>query len=197
MGYFLSLYIVDLDTVAGVVGSKDDGHFERISVECAAAMAQLDEDYAEHIADGAPTAVQALRTVIDGGPFDQRYANDYLDVYESMCSVLGAELDNLWGPLDFGWPARVDKGLAALGMRVSVRAFAGNRLPAGLPHPTQAGCGEWTERDCLAALDRWTATLPEQRAALEPDVLEGIEDCVAWMQEVKRFPGTSIVGFWG
>ncbi|MEV6430719.1 hypothetical protein [Nocardia sp. NPDC051463] len=197
MGYFLSLYIVDLNTVDEVVGSKDDGHFARISTECAETMAQLDEDYAGQIADGAPSAAQAVRTVIDGGPFEHRHANDYLDVYESMCSVFGAALDDLWGPLQFDWPAKVDKGLAALGMRVSVRAFAGNRLPAALPHPTLAGCGEWAEQDCLAALDRWAATLPEQRAALEPDVLEGIEDCVAWMREVKRFPGTSIVGFWG
>jgi hypothetical protein len=197
VGYFLSLYVVDLETVDGMVGSKDNGHFERISVECAEDMTQLDEDSTEHIAEGAPTAAEALRAVIDGGPFDQRYANDYLDVYESMCSVLGAELDNLWGPVDFDWPARVDKGLTALGMRVSVRTFASNRLPTGLPHPTMAGYGAWAEQDCSAALDRWAATLPEQRAGLEPDVLEGIENCVAWMQEVKRFPGTSIVGFWG
>jgi hypothetical protein len=197
VGYYLSLYLVDLDSLNAVVGSGDDRHFDRIAVECAEAMAQADADCADRIAEGAPTAAEALRSVIDGGPFSHRYANDYLDAYESVCSVLGAESDGVWGPFDFAWPSRIDKGLAALGIRLSVRAFAGQRLPGGLPAPAAAGHGQWSGPDCWAALGQWEAALPDQRNELAPDVLEGIEDFVAWIREIKRFPGASIVGFWG
>ncbi|WP_227996177.1 DUF7691 family protein [Nocardia australiensis] len=197
MGYYLNLYLVDLDAVDAMVGSGDQSHIDRIAGECAEELAASDGSCADRIAAGAPTAAEALATVIEGGPFEHRYANDYLDAYESICSVIGVDLDTVWGPFEFDWPARVDKGLTALGIRVGVRMFAGTRLPGGLPDSNHAGFGSWTEQDCLDALQQWEATRPEQRAELDPDVLEGIEDCVAWMREVKRFPGARIAGFWG
>ena len=57
-----------------VVGSGDDRHFDRIAVECAEAMAQADADCADRIAEGAPTAAEALRSVIDtSGPYSSQW----------------------------------------------------------------------------------------------------------------------------
>ncbi|MGW0249844.1 DUF7691 family protein [Nocardia goodfellowii] len=197
MSYSLSLYLVDLDKVRSAIGSGDDKLRRMIGGRFEARFAHDDEYFADEIAAGAPKKYEAVRAVLDGGPFDGSYGHLYGYAYQAICEFHGRFLDNSsFSPFRSGWLELVDEGMAALGMDARVGDFWYGSLPAALPRPEFVPCyGEWTADECAKLLEQWAATTPEQYADLDPYVLEAIESCVGWARAARAEPGTGVAGF--
>jgi hypothetical protein len=198
MSYGLGMYLVDLDEVHGVIGSQNVKLRRMIGGRFKAAFAAADKWFDEEIADGAPSRYEALRAVIDGGPFDDHYAFQYGYAYRMICEFLGRPLfNNCFSPFHSGWLERVDQGLDELGIKaVSVSDFSYNLQLPPLPCPDELpGYGEWSPKECREALTQWEASTPAQREAIDGGVLEAIESCVAWMRQAQTEDGMGIVGF--
>ncbi|GAA4897219.1 hypothetical protein LX16_1162 [Stackebrandtia albiflava] len=187
MSFSLSPYLVDLRKARGAIGSEDEKLRRMIGGKFKAAMAHADDWFADQIAGGAPTRYDALRAVVDGGPFDDAYGFQYGYAFEMICGFFGRSLNNnAFSPFRSGWLARVDEGLAALGVTaVEVSEFSYGSPPAPLPRPAEfvPAYGEWSPKQCRTALAQWNAATAEAREALDPEVLEAVESCVAWMRE--------------
>ncbi|MFI5804733.1 hypothetical protein [Streptomyces sp. NPDC051561] len=198
MSYSLSLYLVDPAKVRGVVGSGDD-KLRRMMGGAFKTQFPHDDDYFSHeIERGAPTRYDALRAVIAGGPFVEEFAWQYGYAYEMVCRFHGRSLfNNCFSPFRSGWLEEVDKGLVALGIRaVEISGFSYSSLPGELPRPDFVpGYGEWSAQECSSALKQWEASTPEQRAALDSEVLEAIESVVGWLVKAREKEGAGVVGF--
>ncbi|MEU8899692.1 hypothetical protein [Nocardia sp. NPDC048505] len=197
MSYSLSLYLVDLATARSAIGSEDDKLRRMMGGRFQARFAHDDEYWADDIAAGAPRKYDAVRAVIDGGPFDTAYAHLYGYAYQSICEFHGRFLDNSsFSPFRGRWLELVDEGMKELGLDARVSDFWYGSLPAGLPRPDFVpGYGEWSAGDCATLLRQWAATTPEQYAELDPYVLEAIESCVGWARAARAQPGKGVAGF--
>ncbi|WP_194813955.1 hypothetical protein [Nocardia sp. XZ_19_385] len=197
MSYSLSLYLVDLATVRSAIGSKDDKLRRMMGGRFKTQFAHSDEYWSSEIAEGAPTKYEAVRAVIDGGPFDDSYAYLYGYAYQAICEFHGRFLDNSsFSPFRSGWLELVDEGMVALGLDARISDFWYGSLPAELPRPDFVPCyGEWTADECTKLLEQWAATTPEQYADLDPYVIEAIESCVGWARAARAKPGAGIAGF--
>lgn len=195
MSLSLSLYVVDPDAVQAVVGSGDIRTRRAIGGRFKREMAQDDDYFADRIEEGAPTRYEALTAVVDGGPFVREHAFQYGYAYRMIADFHGRRLySNNFSPFRFGWLARVDEGLAALGVRAVTVSEFGYGLPDPLPDTDLPGHGVWTPPVCTTALDQYNAADPAAFAALDPEVREAVEDCGAWLNEAVA-SGRGIVGF--
>ncbi len=204
MSSSLSVYLLDVTATRALVGSRDDQLLEVIRAEFGDSLARDDDYFSHAIAKGAPTAYEALRAVIYGGPFsdDQDHAFQYGYAYDRLCSLTGSFLDNsCFTPHRGDWLSVVDQGLTALGITaVSVAAFGCNDLPEPLPYTYTPGCGEWTPEAITQALEQFEATkraVDESGHAppLEPEVVEAVMQCLGWMRHAKARPGFGVIGF--
>ncbi|MET2715680.1 hypothetical protein ABXV03_08025 [Streptomyces harbinensis] len=198
MSYGLNLFLVDPALVRGIVGGRDEKQRRMMGGRFKRAMARDDDWFADRIAEGAPTAYEALRAVIDGGPFDPAHAFQYAYAYQRICEFHGRRLDNSsFSPFRYGWLGRVDEGLTALGVTaVEVTSFTYADFPAPLPRPEELpGHGTWSAADCARALEQWEATTPDQRAALDPEVREAVESIADWLRHTAAKPDAGVLGF--
>jgi hypothetical protein len=198
MSYSLSIYVVELDRVKGAIGSRDDKLRRMIGGRFKAQLTHDDDWFADEIAAGAPTRYEAVRAVVDGGPFDPAYGFQYGYAYQTICQFYGRFVDNRYFSAFRGrWLDHIDDGLATLGIKaVSVRAFMYHSLPPSLPQPDELpGYGEWTPEQCAEALVQWESTTPPQREEVDHEVLAAIESCVEWIREAQARPGWGIAGF--
>ncbi|MFJ8584386.1 hypothetical protein ACIRD2_06965 [Streptomyces sp. NPDC093595] len=199
MSYSLSPYLVDLAVVRGAVGSGDVKLRRMIGGRFKQRLAHDDDYFADEIERGAPTRYDALRAVIDGGPFDAapEFAFQYGYAYRMICEFHGRFLfNNHFSPFRGSWLEEVDAGLSALGITaVAVTDFMYGSVPDPLPHRDLPGYGEWSAEQCARGLAQWEASTPEQRGALDPEVLEAVESCVDWMREARAREGFGIAGF--
>lgn len=184
----MRVFAVQLDMLHDAVGSRDEKLVQRISRYSAEAWSSEDDYWSDEIADGAPTSSAALRAVIDGGPFDEHYGHRYRWAYQNICEFLFADYgmsDEYFSGFRSGWLEDVGKGLEQLGIttaQLSNLVYLGS--PALLPGSEGLQSGEWDNATCRAGLDQWHASTPEQRAALHPEVLGAVVNCVGWMAEV-------------
>lgn len=198
MSYSLSLYAVNLAQVREAVGSGDQKLRRMVGGRFKREMARDDEWFSDQIGNGAPTRYEALRAVIDGGPFDESHAFQYAYAYKMLCEFHGRFLDNSsFSPFRGRWLDVVDEGLASLGVKaVSVGEFTYGSLPSPLPRPDDLpDYGEWSPDECREGLAQWEAAAPERKAALDPEVLEAAESCAGWMRQVTEREGYGIAGF--
>ncbi|QBS39918.1 hypothetical protein [Nocardia sp. CS682] len=198
MSYSLSVYVVELDRVRAAIGSRDDKLRRMIGGRFKAQLAHADDWFAEEIANGAPARYDAVRAVIDGGPFDEVYGFQYAYAYQTICQFYGRFLDNRYfSPFRGSWLEQVDEGLAELGIKaISLADFVYHALPAALPQPDELpGYGEWTPEQCAEALVQWESTAPKQREDVDHEVLAAIESCMEWIREAQARPGWGIAGF--
>ncbi|XVQ12692.1 DUF7691 family protein [Spirillospora sp. CA-255316] len=198
MSYSLSLYLVDLAKVNGAIGGQDDKLRRMIGGRFKSQLAHDDEYFASEIEAGAPTRYDAVRAVIEGGPYDESYAFQYAYAYELICQFYGRRLfNNHFSPFRGAWLETVDEGLAALGIKaVSVTDFMYGTVPSELPTPEHLPCyGEWSADQCAEALTQWEATTQEQRDSLDHEVLEAIQSCIEWTREAQNRPGWGVAGF--
>ncbi|MFC4564031.1 hypothetical protein ACFO4E_19385 [Nocardiopsis mangrovi] len=186
MSYGLSVYVIDLGLARGAIGSRDEKLRRMIGGRFKRWMASDDQQFSFEIERGAPTRYDALRAVIDGGPFDEEYAFQYGYSYKLVCEFHGRPcFNNHFSPFRGDWLETVDKGLSALGIdAVEVAEFSYGSLPAELPRPEHLpSYGEWTVDQCRRALAQWEAGTAEQRQALDGEVLAAIESCAKWWRD--------------
>ncbi|MCX5207144.1 hypothetical protein OG897_37785 [Streptomyces sp. NBC_00237] len=198
MSYSLSLFLVDPAKVRSVIGSGDDKLRRMMGGRFKAEFPRHDDYFASEIEQGAPTRYDALRAVIAGGPFDERFGFQYGYAYEMVCRFHGRWLDNSgFSPFRGSWLETVDEGLQQIGVTaVEVTDFNYGSLPSELPGPEFVPCyGEWSAEDCQKALAQWEASTPEQRAELDSEVLEAVETAVGWLKQARERPGAGVVGF--
>ncbi|MGW7416341.1 DUF7691 family protein [Streptomyces sp. NPDC054863] len=198
MSYSLTLYLVDPGTVRGAVGSGDDKLRRMIGGRFKAQIRHDDDWFASEIERGAPTRADAVRAVLEGGPFDAEFAFQYAYAYKLVCEFYGRSLfNNHFSPYRGDWLEEVDKGLKAVGIEaVEITEFSYGSLPEGLPRPDDLpGYGEWSAEECRTALTQWEASTPEQRAALDSEVLAAVESIVEWLRQAGAKEGAGVVGF--
>ncbi|WP_251058572.1 MULTISPECIES: hypothetical protein [unclassified Streptomyces] len=175
MSSSLSVFLLDPKVARGFVGSCDDELIEAVHANFRDEMASEDDWSASSIANGAPTAAEALHAVVYGGPFDEdrQHAFQYGYAYKRLCSLTGSFLDNsCFCPFRGDWLELVDEGLEALRINaVSVAEFGRYRgLPDPVPSYDLPRCGEWTHDRCLEALAQFEQAKRDGHApALDPE----------------------------
>ncbi|MFI2609264.1 hypothetical protein [Kitasatospora sp. NPDC018619] len=201
MSSFLRAYLVDPAELRARVGSGNDGAVEEALAYFGPSLDRSDEHFADEIAQGAPTALEALRAVVHGGPFseDEDHAFQYGYAYRRLCWLVGQPLEvDSFGPFRGNWLEVVDEGLEAYGVTaVSVADFQyRGGLPAGLPSCDVPSCGTWSAEDCRTALERFERAECEGRApAPEREVAEAVAEVVGWLRLARHRGDGDIVGF--
>lgn len=198
MSSSLSVYLLDVAATRAFVGSRDEQLLEAIRANSRDDLARDDDYHRRAIERGAPTADEALRAVVYGGPFSdsREHAFQYGYAYERLCSLTGVFLPNdCFTPHKGDWLSVVDEGLKALGITaVSVEAFSHGAPPAPLPYTFTPGCGEWTPEHIAQALKQFEETKRED-PPLEPEVVEAAMQCLGWMRRAEVRPGLGVIGF--
>ncbi|GHE31289.1 hypothetical protein GCM10017771_47620 [Streptomyces capitiformicae] len=193
------MYLLDVAATRALVASRDEQLLDVIRSKFGDDLARDDDWFKSEIEDGAPTAYEALRAVVHGGPFsEEEHAFQYGYAYKRLCSLTGSFLDNSsFTPHRGDWLSVVDEGLTALGITaVSVEEFGYSDLPAPLPRTYMPGCGQWTHEQCLRALEQFEATKAKgQPPALEPEVVEAVMECIGWLRHAESRSGFGVIGF--
>ena len=198
MSMGLSVYLVDLRVARDAIGSGDVKLRRMIGGRFKRQIASADEQFSHEIEQGAPSRYEALRAVIEGGPFDDRYGFQYGYAYQLVCEFYGKALfNNDFSPYRGSWLEDVDAGLAQLGIKaVELTEFTYGSPPSPLPRPEWVPeYGEWSPEECREALAQWESTTPDQRQAVDREVREAIESCVGWFREAQKKDGFGIAGF--
>ncbi|MFJ9815074.1 hypothetical protein ACIRU3_07340 [Streptomyces sp. NPDC101151] len=196
----LSVYLLDVAATRALVGSGDEQLLEAVRGNFSDDLARDDDYFRHEIEQGAPTAYEALRAVVHGGPFgeDKDHAFQYGYAYKRICELTGSFLSNdCFMPFRGDWLSVVDEGLAALRITaVSVESFSYADLPGPLPYTCVPGCGEWTPEQIARALEQFEATKAAGHAPpLEPEVVEAVMQCLGWMRHAADRPGFGVIGF--
>ncbi|GAA0988215.1 hypothetical protein GCM10009551_042740 [Nocardiopsis tropica] len=197
MSYSLTTYVVDLDVLHASVGSKDDKLRRMIGGRFKQHLSGFDDQFSHVSDEGGPSIRDAIRAVIEGGPFDEQYGFVYGYAYKWICAFHGRSLfNNDFSPMRSGWLETVDKGLAELGVTaVGVEEFSFGCVPSPLPAPELEPCyGEWSLTECRKALEQWEAATDEGKAALDPSVLSAAESCMDWCRTAVA-AGRGVAGF--
>ncbi|WP_418955562.1 DUF7691 family protein [Streptomyces tritici] len=201
MSSSLSAYLLDLKATRALVGSGDEELLKAVRDNFGAEMAADDSWFSSEIAEGAPTAYEALRTVVQGGPYPERgpYVFQYGYAYKRLCSLTGLFLDNSsFCPFRGDWLETVDEGLRALRITAVSVAELGyyDGFPKGLPTYDLPRCGEWTHEQCLEALEQFERTKQDGHAPpLDREVLDAVMDVIGWLRRAEARPGFGVVGF--
>jgi hypothetical protein len=195
------VYLLDPQAARALVGSRDDQLLQVVRESFGDDLASSDDWFSSEIDKGAPTAFEALRAVVQGGPFleNKEYAFQYGYAYKRLCSLTGSFLDNSsFCPFRGDWLEVVDEGLRALRITaVSVAEFGYyGGMPEGVPAYDLPRCGEWTHEQCLEALEQFEATKRDGHAPpLEPEVVDAVMDVIGWLRHAEARPGFGVVGF--
>jgi len=186
-------YVVDLDVLNGSIGSKNDKLRRMIGGRFKQYLAGFDQQF-----DDGPVIYEAIRAVIDGGPFDEQYGYKYAYAYKWICEFHGRALDNSdFSPMNAGWLETVDEGLAELGVTaVDLGDLSQGSVPSPIPTPddTFPGYGEWSLTECQKALEQWKSVTEERKTTLDPEVLDAVESCMGWC-ETAAAAGRGVAGF--
>ncbi len=197
MSYALTPYVVDLDVLHSALGSKDDKLRRMIGGRFKKHLDFDDSQFDSIIEEGGPTIRDAIRAVIEGGPFDDRHGTMYGYAYKWICEFHGrAQFNNDFSPMRSEWLEVVDEGLKDLGVSaISVEEFSFGGLPSPIPAPDfLPGYGEWSLAECQEALAQWEAATGEAKSSLEPEVLRAAESCLDWCRNATA-AGRGVVAF--
>jgi len=193
MGYGVTAYAVDMDSVRALLGSRDEGAFEAQNERLDAG--EIDE-LIESSLDGepGPRASDVLRQMVFGEAYDTRLGFAYAYVFEQLCRSHGQFLDNsAWMPIRFGFFEQIGRALERAGVSsdaFNVECLISRKTPIPLPpideFPAVGGLAEDEvepaaealakadlnaisdvyEREAIEALRDWTQRCAERRRAL-------------------------------
>ncbi|MFD8595468.1 hypothetical protein ACFV1L_10745 [Kitasatospora sp. NPDC059646] len=206
MSSSLHVYLLDVAATRALVGSGDDRFLETLRAEFADRLAEADEYFEDEIADGAPSAYEALRAVVHGGPFTapEQYVFQYGYAYERLCEFTGRFLPNdSFTPHRGDWLSVVDRGLTDLGVTaVSVTDFAHGAAPAPVPPSCTPGCGSWTPDQVALGLRQFGDTMEAVEAGRIPlpplgdqSLVDAVFQALGWMKAAAERPGHGVIGF--
>lgn len=195
MSNSLTTYVVDLDLLKASVGSGDD---ELRRMICDRFEQRLDRFFYFGGADDLPIR-DAIRAVIEGGPFERRHGTVYNYAYKWICEFHGSHLDDSdFSPMrSSGWLETVDEGLKAVGVTaVGVEGFTFGHAPDPIPEPDflLPASSTWGLEECRKALEQWAAATEEDKAALDPYVRQAAESCMEWCRAADT-TGLGVAGF--
>lgn len=197
MSFALTTYVVDLDVLHASVASQDDKLRRMIGGRFSQHLDFYDSQF-DHVTDeGGPSIRDAIRAVIEGGPFDEQYGFMYGYAYKWICEFHGRFLDNShFSPMKAGWLETVDEGLKELGVTaVSVTGLSYGSPPAPIPSSgNESGGGEWSHEECQKALEQWEAATDEAKSGLDPYVLEAAQSAMEWCR-IAATVGRGVAGF--
>lgn len=90
--------MLDVEQLRAVLGSRDATLEAEIIGGCFTTVRYYFVGWAGgRIGHGGPTLTDAVSALLNGGPFDHRYAYQYGYALEPICAAVGEELDNsLW-----------------------------------------------------------------------------------------------------
>lgn len=191
-------YVVDLNTLHSSVASNDDKLRRMIGGRFKQHLASFDTQF-DHVVDaGGPGIRDAIRAVIEGGPFDDEHRFMYSYAYKWICEFHGRSLVNdRFCPMKAGWLETVDEGLCELGVTaVRVTDLSYGSVPSPIPRPNDftPSYGEWSLVECQKALEQWEAAADESKAALDTYVREAVESCMDWCRTASSV-GRGVAGF--
>ncbi|KJS61625.1 hypothetical protein [Streptomyces rubellomurinus] len=200
MSSFLTVYLTDVEGKHELVGCADEEVVAEVADYFDAGLARADAESADEIANGAPTAREALRAVVFGGPYDEEYGHQYRSAYRRLCAIDATDLDNRsFGPFRGRWLDVVDEGLRAHGITaVSLEDFFyGSGFPAGLPYSPDLSCGEWSPARCREALRQFESAEREGRPApaLDRAVSEAVQEVLGWLRLAREVDTYGVIGF--
>ncbi|MGW6058995.1 DUF7691 family protein [Streptomyces sp. NPDC055189] len=205
MSSSLSVYLLDVAATRALIGSRDEQLLAVIRENYAAQLARDDQESSFAIEEGAPTALEALTAVVNGGPFstDENHAFQYGYAYLRLCDLTGSFLaNNCFTPHRGDWLSDVDAGLTARGITaVSTEDFFFGSLPGPLPRGADTpDSGEWTHEQCTKALEQFEAAQRAidaggQAPRLEPEVDRAVKQCLGWIRHAAARPGYGVIGF--
>lgn len=198
MSYGLMTYVVDLDVLNGSVGSKDAKMRRMIGGRFKQHLAHFDDQSSPLTEDEHLPIYEAIRAVIDGGPFDEKHSVTYNYAFKWICEFHGRFLDNSnFSPMKAGWLETVGEGLAELGVTaVRVEDLGMGSAPSPIPISSEGfPCyGEWSLAECEKALAQWEEVTEEPKAAIDPYVLQAAESCMGWCGTAVA-AGRGVAGF--
>ncbi|MFH8384410.1 hypothetical protein ACH4E7_26290 [Kitasatospora sp. NPDC018058] len=199
MSSFLTVYLTNLEDKHTLAGCASEAVLEEVRGFFGTGLDRADQEFADQIADGAPSAYEALRAVVYGGPFDKEHAFQYGYAYQRLCRIDASVLDNRsFGPFRGLWLDEVDQGLRAYGVTaVSVSDFQyGSDFPTELPYCAEVSCGEWSPEQCRGALRQFELAEREGRTpALEREVAEAVGEVLGWLRRAQEVEEYGVIGF--
>ena len=198
MSYGLMVYVVDLDVLNGSVGSKDVKMRRMIGGRFKKQLSHFDDRFGRFTEGEYLPIYEAIRAVIDGGPFDAEHSVVYNYAFKWICEFHGRFVNNSeFSPMKAGWLEKVDEGLADLGVTaVRVEDLGMGSAPSPIPRSSDGfPCyGEWSSAECEKALKEWEEVTEERKAAIDPYVLKAAESCMGWCRTAVA-AGRGVAGF--
>lgn len=197
MSSHLNVYLLDTAATRALVGSGDDRLLEVIRERFGGRLSAADTQFDHLIRTGAPTAYEALKAVVHGGPFGE-YAFQYRLAYERLCELTGyiGKADK-FSHFRGDWLEQVDTGLRKLEVTaVSLFSFTMPQVPVPVAQTPELGYGEWSADQIAQALKQYEAasrTGAEQ--PLDSEVGEAVAECLDWLRFAASKPWLGIAGF--
>ncbi|WP_455749853.1 DUF7691 family protein [Nocardia tengchongensis] len=165
----LHVYLVDVDVLTAVIGSKDEKLLRRVLGK---------------FPDQAGLGPALVREIFEGGPFQPERAKLYVEALELICGELGRFV----GDTDFRFSSAPD----------DILELAHERRDAGpWPESDGAGWGSWDKESCAELLAELLGEV-EDDEYYEDDEYEDeyVELRLEWLRASKK-ANKDLIGFWG
>ena len=204
MGYGIVPYVVRLGRLRAAVRSHDERVVSGVRRLARVGLEELEADFADEIARGAPHPAIALRDLVVGRPVATR-ASAFMYVYalEVLCAHFGERLDS--GPFERVGPALL-RALSRVLARGGVDAFSLDDLIDGRPPialPRWKGfprVGTIEPAAVAPARRQLDAMLREPRAVGarrdEHAARDGLLTLASWFASARRVRGGGLVCFY-
>ncbi|HJK89401.1 MAG TPA: hypothetical protein RMH85_30225 [Polyangiaceae bacterium LLY-WYZ-15_(1-7)] len=174
MSTAVSVYRVPLDYLPKLVDRLDEVS-EKLEKRFGDLVAQRDDRFADEIAEGCPTASEAMRLVLTGEPVDERWGFQLVYGLELVCMVWGwQERNDAFSPTSWEHLEHLRATLGELmeGEPLGELLTRGSPLPLQAPLPDLPAVGFLRNEEIAATLERWPdlarADLPsEDRRAFQ------------------------------
>lgn len=175
MSYTLRAYLIDMEHLQAVIGSRNESLASAVCGRCADEIAPFDGLAADEIQCGAPTLKQAIVSLVYCPPQSSEHPDHYGYALECICKCLGEELPNdLFQECQLDYER--DVGL--------LERFYNAGLPVSMPKPVSyPAIGHLAYEDAR----KWFAELETADLTVGGDtVTAGREQVRDWLEEATR-----------